>query len=373
MPRRILAFMPDLIDLRSDTVTRPTAAMRRAMAAAEVGDDVFGDDPTVEALQERAAELTGKEAALFVASGTMGNLVAHMAHVPRGGEIIAEAASHLILDEAGGHAVVSGATVRPVPADTDGRMDLEAIRGAVRDVDDIHEPTTALIALENTHAQSMGQPLGAAYTRDVAEVAREVGVPLHVDGARLFNAVVALGTPARELLAAADSATFCLSKGLACPVGSVVVGDRAFIARARRARKLVGGGMRQVGILAAAGLVALQDGPEGMIDRLADDHRNARRLAEGLAELDGITQLEPERVRTNYVVFGLRERPDRPALEVRAELLDELERRGVLCIPYSHGRIRALTHHGIEAEDIERVLVVMGAALRDVGLAPIVA
>jgi threonine aldolase len=365
--------MSGLIDLRSDTVTRPTAAMRRAMAAAEVGDDVFGDDPTVAALEERAAELTGKAAGLFVASGTMGNLVAHMAHVARGGEIIAEAASHLVLDEAGGHAVISGATVRPVPADADGCMDLEAIRAAVRDPHDIHEPITALIALENTHAQSMGQPLSAAYTRAVAEIAREVGVPLHVDGARLFNAAVALGTTARELLAPADSASFCLSKGLACPVGSVVVGDRAFIAKARRARKMVGGGMRQVGILAAAGLVALRDGPEGMIDRLADDHRNARRLAEGLAAMEGVAGLDPARVRTNYVVFGLRERSDRRPLEVRAEVLAELERRGVLFIPYSHGRIRALTHAGIGSEDVDRVLDAMRGALRVVGLAPLAA
>jgi threonine aldolase len=365
--------MPDVIDLRSDTVTRPTTAMRRAMAAAEVGDDVFGDDPTVQALEDRAAELTGKEAGLFVASGTMGNLVAHMVHVPRGGEIIAEASSHLILDEAGGHAVVSGASVRPVAADADGRMELEAIRAAVRDPDDLHEPITALIALENTHAQSMGQPLSADYTRAVAEVARDAGVPLHVDGARLFNAAVALGTPASKLLAPADSASFCLSKGLACPVGSVVVGDRAFIARARRARKLVGGGMRQVGILAAAGLVALQDGPEGMIDRLAEDHRKARRLAEGLASMDGVAGLDPSRVRTNYIIFGLREHGRRGPLDVRAELLAELARRGVLMVPYSHGRIRALTHADVAAPDIERVLDAVSRALRDVGLAPLVA
>lgn len=252
-------------------------------------------------------------------------------------------------------------------------MDLGAIRAAVRDPDDLHEPMTSLIALENTHAQSMGQPLSAAYTSAVADVARDVGVPLHVDGARLFNAAVALGTPARELLASADSATFCLSKGLACPVGSVVVGDRAFIARARRARKMVGGGMRQVGILAAAGLVALQDGPEGMIERLADDHRNARRLAEGLAAMDGIVGLEPTRVRTNYVVFGLRDRHGQEPLEVRAQLLAELERRGVLCVPYSRGRIRALTHIDVAAGDVDRVLDAMLGALRDVGLAPLVA
>jgi threonine aldolase len=365
--------MPDLIDLRSDTVTRPTPQMRRAMAAAEVGDDVFGDDPTVNALEERAAELTGKAGGLFVASGTMGNLVSHMAQVPRGGEIIAESSSHLVLDEAGGHAVISGATVRVVPADDDGCMDTDAIRAAVRDAQDIHEPVTALIALENTHAQSMGQPLSAQYTAAVGGVAREVGVPLHVDGARLFNAAVSLRTSARELLAAADSATFCLSKGLACPVGSLVVGGRDFIARARRARKLVGGGMRQAGVLAAAGLVALQDGPDGMIERLADDHRHARRLAEGLAELDGIVDLDPVRVRTNYVVFGLRQRPGGGALEARGAFLAELERRGILCIPYSRGRIRALTHYGVEASDIEHVLRAARDSLRDVGLAPLVA
>jgi threonine aldolase len=365
--------MSDIVDLRSDTVTRPTPEMRRAMAAAEVGDDVFGDDPTVNALQDRAAELTGKEAGLFVASGTMGNLVSHMAHVPRGGEIIAEAASHLVLDEAGGHAVVSGATVRPVAADDDGCMDLAAIRAAVRDADDIHEPRTALIALENTHAQSMGQPLSAEHTAAVAAIAREVGVPLHVDGARLFNAAVALGTTAERLLADADSGTFCLSKGLACPIGSVVVGSREFVARARRARKLVGGGMRQVGVLAAAGLVALRDGPRGMIDRLADDHANARRLADGLAGQEGIVDLDPTRVRTNYVVFGLRQRPGRDALIIRAAFLAELERRGILCIPYSHGRIRALTHHGIDASDIDRVLTATREGLRELGLAPLVA
>jgi threonine aldolase len=367
----MLASMPDLIDLRSDTVTKPTPEMRRAMAAAEVGDDVFGDDPTVNALQERAAELTGKAAALFVASGTMGNLVSHMAHVPRGGEIVAEAESHLILDEAGGHAVVSGATVRPVPAGADGTMPIEAIRAAMRDPYDIHEPPTALLMLENTHAHSMGQPLTAGYTSAVAAVAHEHGLPLHVDGARLFNAVVALGTPAHDLLADADSATFCLSKGLACPVGSVVVGDRDFIARARRARKLVGGGMRQVGVLAAAGLVALQDGPAGTIERLAEDHRNARRLAEGLAELDGISDLDPARVVTNYVIFGVRPRPGQDRLAARAAFMTELRQRGVHCIEYSHGHVRALTHYGIEEADIERALQAAGESLRAAGLAAV--
>ena len=365
--------MPDFIDLRSDTVTRPTPAMRRAMAEAEVGDDVLGDDPTAIALEERAAELTGKAGGLFVASGTMGNLVSHMAHVARGGEIIASSGAHVADHEAGGHAVISGATVRQLPAGPDGEMDLETIRAARTDPHDYHQPLTALVMLENTHSPSMGQPLTAAYMTAVAGVAHEMGVPLHVDGARLWNAVVALGTPASQLLAHVDSATFCLSKGLSCPVGSVVVGDRDFIASARRARKIVGGGMRQVGVLAAPGLVALSDGPEGMIERLAEDHENARSLAEGLAELDGITDLDPERVRTNYVVFGLDTRPGQDRLEVRSRFMAEMHHRGVEYIGYSHGRVRALTHYGVERADIERALLATRASLAAVGLSGVIA
>jgi len=357
------------IDLRSDTVTLPSPEMRRAMAEAELGDDVFGDDPTVIALQERAAELTGKDAGLFVASGTMGNLVAHMAHVPRGGEIVADRDSHLVLDEAAGHAVISGASVRTLPVGPDGTMDLDDIRAAGRDPDDVHEPITSLVVIENTHAHSMGQPLSEGYTTAVAAVAHDLGVPLHVDGARLFNAVVALDTPARRLLADADSATFCLSKGLACPVGSVVVGRADFIARARRARKVVGGGMRQAGVLAAAGLVALRDGPAGMIERLAEDHHNARLLAEGLAELDGIENLDPACVRTNFVIFGLRARTRNGSLAARTALLAELEQRGLLMVPYGSGRIRAVTHFGIGRADIDRALQVTREALAAAGLA----
>ena len=365
--------MPDLIDLRSDTVTRPTPEMRRAMAEAEVGDDVFGDDPTVIELEARAAELTGKEAGLFVASGTMGNLVSHMAHVARGGQIVAEAEAHVVLDEGGGHAVVSGASIAPVAAREDGTMALDDIRAAIRDPDDIHEPPTALIMLENSHAHSMGQPLTAEHTAAVAAIAREHGLPLHVDGARLFNAAVALGTTARALLADADSATFCLSKGLACPIGSLVVGSLDHIARTRRARKLVGGGMRQVGVLAAPGLIALQNGPAGMIERLAEDHANARALAGGLAEMPGIVGLDPSRVRTNFVIFRVAPVGGGSALEARAAFLAELERRGVLMIPYSHGQVRALTHHGIERQDIDRALEAVTAALRAADLSPVLA
>src|SRR5262245_10963014 len=216
------------IDLRSDTVTQPSPEMRRAMAEAELGDDVFGDDPTVIALEERAAELTGKEAALFVASGTMGNLVSLMAQVPRGGEVIGGEGNHTFAHEAANYAVVVGASMKLLPWDARGRMDLEQLRRAFRHAEDVHEPITSLITLENTHADSMAQPLPVDYVTAVAEIARDRDVPLHVDGARIFNASVALRTPVSALLAPADSASFCLSKGLACPVGSIVVGSRDF-------------------------------------------------------------------------------------------------------------------------------------------------
>ena len=353
------------IDLRSDTVTHPSPEMRRAMSDAELGDDVFGDDPTVIALEERAAELAGKDAALFVASGTMGNLVSLMAQVPRGGEIIASEGVHSFAHEAANFAVVVGASMKLLSWDAAGRMSLDAIRRAFRDPGDVHEPITALVIVENTHADSMAQPLPADYLAAVAGVAHDGGVALHVDGARIFNASVALGTPVRELLEHADSASFCLSKGLACPVGSLVVGSKEFVWRARRARKLIGGGMRQVGVLAAAGLIALRDGPEGMIQRLAEDHVNARRLAEGLAGLPGLAGLDPARVRTNFVFFELA----RP--ELRMPFLAALAEEGVLMIDYPGSqRVRAVTHYGISAADIDRAIVATQRALRTVGLTP---
>ncbi|HET8785712.1 MAG TPA: GntG family PLP-dependent aldolase [Candidatus Limnocylindrales bacterium] len=359
------------IDLRSDTVTRPTDAMRRAMAEAEVGDDVFGDDPTVNELEERAADLLGKDAGLFVASGTMGNLVSLMAHLSRGQELIAGKEHHLVIDEAAGHAVIVGASARSLEDQPDGTLDLHDIDAAFRDPTDLHEPLSGLVTLENTHAHSMGRPLTPSYEREVAEVARRHGVPFHLDGARFWNAVVAqrdAGVTGRDLADPADSVTFCLSKGLGCPVGSVVVGPRDFIDRARRARKMVGGGMRQAGILAAAGLVALSDGPDGMIDRLADDHVNARRLAEALADMDGIEsaggiaqpgpgRLDPERVVTNFVLF----RVDRD----RGAFLDALAARGVRMVAYSHGQVRAATHHDVTAADIDTVIDATRSALAD--------
>ena len=366
-PRYPRQTMPR-IDLRSDTVTHPTLAMRRAMAEAEVGDDVFGDDPTVNALEERAAALLGKEAGLFVASGTMGNLVAQMAHLGRGQETIASAESHLVRDEAAGHAVVVGTSIRALPDRPDGTLDLDLVAESFRDPEDPHEPISGLVAIENTHAHSMGQPLSVAYTQAAADVAHAYGVPLHVDGARFFNAVVALSVDPAALAGPADSVTFCLSKGLACPIGSVVVGSRAYIWRARRARKLLGGGMRQVGVLAAPGLLALSDGPDGMIARLADDHANARRLAEGLADLAGIEspggaaqptpgRLDPARARTNFVIFRV--------ARDRAAFLDALQARGVLMVTYPHGTIRAVTHHGITADDIDATLAAVRAALAE--------
>ncbi|MBI3745731.1 MAG: hypothetical protein HY264_04270 [Chloroflexi bacterium] len=358
----------DPIDLRSDTVTKPTPEMRRAMAEAEVGDDVFGDDPTVHALEERAAELLGKEAGLFVTSGTMGNLVVQMAHLARGEEAIAGYQSHVVLDEAAGHAVVVGASVRALRERADGTMDPDEIRSAFRDASDPHQPITGLVVIENTHAHSMGRPLSVAYTAEVAGIAHENGIPLHVDGARFWNAAVALGVSGPELAAPADSVTFCLSKGLACPVGSVVVGTREFIWRARRARKLLGGGMRQAGILAAAGLVALRDGSAGMIERLADDHANARRLATDLASLSGIRSagdiaqpgdgpLDPARVVTNFVLF--RVEGDRRAFA------DACAARGLLLDLFPHGQLRAVTHYGIGMADVERAVAIFRSVLAE--------
>ena len=375
--RLILDVMPidrggGIVDLRSDTVTHPTPAMRKAMYEAELGDDVFGDDPTVNALQDRAAELLGKEAALFVASGSMANLVSQLAHLGRGQETIAGASTHIVDDEQAGHAVVVGTSVKQMAERPDGTWDLDELEAAFRDPADPHQPITGLVTIENTHAHSMAQPLSLDYTRAVAAIAHAHGVPLHVDGARFFNAAVALDSTPKQLAEPADSIAFCLSKGLACPVGSMVVGSKEFIHRAWRGRKLVGGGMRQVGVLAAAGLVALSDGPDGMIARLAEDHLTARRLAEGLAAMDGIESaggiaqptpgpLDPSRAATNFVVFRVRRN--------RAAFLDALRSRGVLLVEYNNGTVRAVTHYGVTTADIERVLAACAAALRETATA----
>ena len=357
------------IDLRSDTVSHPTPEMRRAMASAEVGDDVFEDDPTVIELEERAADLLGKEAGLFVASGTMGNLVSVMAHVPRGGEIITPAEGHIPNDEAANYAVVAGAGLRAVHELPNGEMPIDAVVDAIQDATDPHSAITSLVVVENCHAHTFSRPITPEYMKELRAALKPSGIPIHVDGARLFNAVVALNVSARDLVKDAESATFCLSKGLAAPIGSVVVGKKDFIFKARRARKLLGGGMRQVGILAAAGLVALSDGPEGTVKRLAEDHVNARVLAEALTAMKGVIspghnaqpegdRLDPNRVVTNFVIFKVE-----GGLKRREKFLDELEKRGVLMVAYTHGQIRAVTHYGVDEADIQHVIKASSEAL----------
>lgn len=340
------------IDLRSDTVTLPTPQMREAMASAEVGDDVFGEDPTVNRLEEIAAERMGKQAALFVASGTMGNLVALLTHCGRGDEVIVGDKAHTFINEVGGMAALGGIHPRSIPNQPDGTLALDDIKGAIRG-DNVHWPHTRLIALENTHNSCDGSPLKPAYVKSVYELAKSLGIKVHTDGARIFNAAVALGVPVTELTRHTDTISFCLSKGLSAPVGSLLCGPREFIAEARRNRKAVGGGMRQAGILAAAGIVAL----ETMVDRLAEDHANARYLAENLADIPGI-DLDPTRVKTNIVYFGLQDRL------TAKELAERLAREGILIGPVAEKRIRVVTHHGIERADIDATLAAIKRAFK---------
>lgn len=335
------------IDLRSDTVTQPTPAMREAMYRAEVGDDVFGEDPTVNRLEETAAERLGKEAALFVASGTMANLVALLTHCGRGDEAIVGDRSHTYLFEQGGMAALGGITPRPIANQPDGTLRLEEIAAAIRG-DNVHLPRTRLVCLENTHNMCDGTPLTPGYAAQVAQLAHDHGLQVHLDGARVFNAAAALGVEARELAKSVDSVMFCLSKGLCAPVGSLLCGSADFIAEARRSRKVVGGGMRQAGILAAAGIVAL----EQMTDLLAADHRKARRLAEGLSAIPGI---EVAPVMTNILYFRLAE----DVSKTPEQIVQGLAERGVLLLGRLEGKFRAVTHYWISDENIEQTLGAM--------------
>ncbi len=345
----------DKIDFRSDTVSWPTAAMRQAMAAARVGDDVYGEDPTVNALQERAAAMVGMEDALFVASGTMGNLSAILAHAGRGDEAIVGQGSHTVSAEAGGLAVLGGVMPRVVATDGFGRMPLEQLEEAINDVDP-HYARTRLILLENSVGSRNGYPLPPDYFAAVGQIAREYGLSVHVDGARLFNAAVALGVEPAAITQHVDSVTFCLSKGLCAPVGSVLCGSRAFIDRARRARKILGGAMRQAGVLAAAGLVAL----EQMVERLEDDHRNARTLADELAKIPGITVDAPQ-VKTNIVFFRLDEAQTGVTKE---EVVRRLRAEGNVWIDaYGAGQFRAMTHYWIGPREVDLLLELLREAL----------
>jgi len=344
---------PDrMVDLRSDTVTTPTPAMRRAMAEAEVGDDVFMEDPTVLRLEVLAAERLGKEAALFVTSGTQGNQVSLMAHTERGDEIILDENCHIFNYEVAALAVLSAVQARTLRGHQ-GILDPADVRDAIRPPN-IHYPRNSLICLETTHNRGGGAVYPLETLREIRRIAQERGLAVHLDGARLFNACVALGLPAKEVAAQADSVTFCLSKGLGAPVGSVVTGSREFIDKARRARKMLGGGMRQAGVIAAAGIVAL----ETMVERLREDHENARALAEGLARLPGI-ELDPERFQTNIVIFDIaRTDLDAPGLVLK------LAGHGVKCFNVGPNRIRMVTHKDVDRTGILYALEVLETILQ---------
>jgi threonine aldolase len=337
----------DTIDLRSDTVTWPTPKMREAMANAGVGDDVYGEDPTVNALEAECAALFGKEAGLFVTSGTQGNLVSILAQAGRGDEVILGDKAHTFVYEAGGLSALGGIHPRAVPVQTDGTLPLDDIRRAIRGVN-IHFPRTRLIALENTQGTVGGMPLSKDYTDQVAAIAHDHGLPLHIDGARIFNAAAAFGISAKALCQEADTITFCLSKGLCAPVGSMVVGPKSVIDEARRVRKQLGGGLRQAGIVAAAGLIAIRE----MIDRLADDHRNACDLGEGLA---GLPHLKVNSIQTNFVFFDLLESAPVMPQAMIARLAQDYQIR-LSPYPGYERTFRAVTHYWITPERVRQVI-----------------
>lgn len=333
-----------VIDLRSDTVTLPTEEMRRAMYEADLGDDVYGEDPTVNALERLAADMLQKEAALLTTSGTMSNLVAVLSQTHPGDEILLGSEAHMFWYEVGGASALGGVVMRTVPNDPSGRIDLDAIEESIRS-SNIHFPRTTLLCLENTHNRCGGTVLSPEYTSEAASLAHKHGLRLHLDGARIFNAAIALDIPASELVKDVDSVCFCLSKGLSAPVGSLLCGTREFVDGARRWRKMVGGGMRQAGIIAAAGIVALRT----MIDRLGEDHANARHLAQGLAQIPGLTITQNE-VPTNIVMF------DSPSNLSGLEFMRQMNNRS-LKLGYRGGqKFRAVTHRMIDTADIDEAL-----------------
>lgn len=337
------------IDIRSDTVTVPGKEMRRVMADAEVGDDVYGDDPTVNRLEEIASGILGKEAALFVPSGTFGNQLSILTHTLRGDEVIIPASNHIIVHEAGASAVIAGVQMRTLDCD-DGMPSVERIRKAIRS-EDLHYPRTGLICLENAH--SSGRLIPMEYLKEVYELSRKRSIPLHLDGARIFNAAIAAEVSPAEIAAQSDSVMFCLSKGLGAPIGSMLVGTKEFVKKARKGRKIMGGAMRQAGIIAAAGIFAL----ERMIDRLSVDHRNARFLAEGLSTIPGI-EVFSERLDINMVFFKLTNK-------VRSRLIVEtLLEKGIKINPPEGGEWRFVTNLNVSRDDLERVIIEFERALK---------
>ena len=344
-----------IIDMRSDTVTVPTPAMRAAMANAEVGDDVYGEDPTVNRLEELSAQMMGKEAGLFVPSGTMGNLTAVLTHCTRGDEAIMGHLGHTFLFEAGGVAALGGVMPHTIPNQADGSLRLEDIQNAIR-ADDVHFPPSKLVILENTHNRAGGTVLGVDYTAQVAEVAHRNGMLLHIDGARIFNAAAALGVEAKALVKDANSVTFCLSKALCAPVGSVLCGSSEFIHRARKLRKQLGGGMRQAGILAAAGIVALQE----IVPQLPEDHRRARLLAQGLKAVPNIV-VETDPPQTNMVFIRLTAEAPVSGSQLVARAADLGLRFGMV----GEGRFRMVLHHWIDDAAVSKAAEILTGILGD--------
>jgi threonine aldolase len=336
----------DYVDLRSDTVTKPTPEMREAMAEAEVGDDVYMDDPTVNKLQIQAADLLGKEDSLFVPSGTMGNLLALLVHCQRGDEVIVGDKSHIYMNEAGGMSALGGIYPHPIRNQPDGTLALDDIRASIQ-TEDVHHTITRLICIENTQNVCGGLPLSVDYTRQVGKVAKDNGLYFHIDGARIFNAAAALNVPVKDLAAPADSIMFCLSKGLAAPIGSILVGNQRFISRARHLRKMLGGGMRQAGVLAAAGMISL----ERMTRRLGEDHARARKLSDGLKQVAGLV-LDPGSASTNMVYFDLK---DEVKLSVD-QIVDEMRKRGILVDWAGPRRFRLVTHFWVDDAGVEKTV-----------------
>lgn len=347
-----MAAIHPSVDFRSDTVTWPTDEMRAAMAAAEVGDDVYGEDPTVSALEDLAAAMLGKEAGLFVTSGTQGNLIAALSHAQRGDEAIMGEDAHTYCWEAGGMAVLGGITPRPLPTDSRGRMDLAQIRGSIRE-DDPHLPTSRLILLENSSGGNHGAAIEPEYFEAVQAIAQDHHLKTHLDGARLFNAATALQCDPAAITQWVDSVSICLSKGLCAPVGSVLVGSRDFIKTARRNRKLLGGGMRQAGVLAAAGMIALKT----MSQRLQADHDNAQRLAQGLATIPGI-EINPAQVETNMVFFALADGLSLSSTDLVSRLKQDY---GLHIGGYHHRTLRAVTHYWIQPPQVDQLIAAIRA------------
>lgn len=338
--------MHEIIDLRSDTVTKPTEEMRRAMYNAEVGDDVFGEDPTVNELERRCAEITGKQAALFVPSGTMANSIAVYVLTNEGDEVIVEEKSHIYNMEVAHLSLISRVLPRPLPSKR-GEVDIELIKKNIRKRK-LHIPGTSLICIENTHNFWGGKVISPEYVKEVYSLAKNEGINLHIDGARIFNASVAYKRPITDWTEYCDTVMFCFSKGLSCPVGSVLCGDKKIIDEARRTRKFLGGGMRQAGVLAACGLVAL----EKMINRLEEDHQKAKRLAYGIYGLPGI-KIDPGEVETNIIIFEF----FHPKLSIE-EFLYKLKENKILALPISINQIRMVTHKDVDFDDIERTIEV---------------